>query len=150
MLLVAPGCVTWKSENCPKWSGGVLFSRQNPSNLQNHRFRLLFRPKRSKIANLPLFSIVFYSKTIGKQRMLSEWVNPKTSGLENWYIAFSDIVDSNCKRFLETYFVFLNPITRPPTEVVPLTVNSLSIYDYTILQKFTHTYTCLSSLDSFS
>ena len=68
-----------------------------------------------------MFSIVFYSKTIGKQRMLSEWVNPKTSGPENWYIAFSDIVDSNCKRFLETYFVFLNPITRPPTEVVRLT-----------------------------
>ena len=68
-----------------------------------------------------MFSIVFYSKTVGKQRMLSEWVNPKTSGPENWYIAFSDIVDSNCKRFLETYFVFLNPITRPPTEVVHLT-----------------------------
>ena len=65
-----------------------------------------------------MFSIVFYSKTIGKQKKLSEWVNPKTSGPENWHMAFSDIADSNCKRFLETYFVSLNPITRVPRELL--------------------------------
>ena len=68
-----------------------------------------------------MFSIVFYSKTIGKQKKLSEWVNPERSRAEIWYKAFSYSVDSNCKRFLETYFVFLNLITRAPTEVVDLT-----------------------------
>ena len=68
-----------------------------------------------------MFSIVLYSKTIGKQKTLSEWVNPTTSGPENWHIASSDILDQNCKGFLETYFLFLNHLTRPPTEVVGLT-----------------------------
>ena len=69
-----------------------------------------------------MFSIVFYSKTIGKQKTLSEWVNPTTSGPKNWHIVSSDILDQNRKCFLETYFVFLNHLTKPPTEVVGLTV----------------------------
>ena len=35
--------------------------------------------------------------------------------------AFSYSVDISCKRFLETYFVSLNPLTRLPREVVDLT-----------------------------
>ena len=73
------------------------------------------------MAILPLFSIVFYSKTIGKQKKLSEWVSPERSRSEFWHKASSDSVDSNCKCFLETYFVFLNHLTKPPTEVVHLT-----------------------------
>ena len=79
------------------------------------------------MAILPLFSIVFYSKTIGKQKKLSEWVSPERSRSEFWHKAFSDSVDSNCKRFLETYFVSLNPITRLPREVVDLTDNLLFV-----------------------
>ena len=68
-----------------------------------------------------MFSIVFYSKTIGKQKKLSEWVSPDTSRAEIWHKAFSYSIDSNCRLSLETYFVFLNPITRAPTKVVDLT-----------------------------
>ena len=68
-----------------------------------------------------MFSIVFYSKTIRKQKKLSEWVNPERSSAEIWHRAFSYSVDSNCKHSLETYFVLLNHITSAPTEVVDLT-----------------------------
>ena len=74
------------------------------------------------MAILPLFSIVFYSKTIGKQKKLSEWVSPERSRAEIWHKAFLYSVDSNCKRFLETYFISLNLITRVLREVVDLTV----------------------------
>ena len=95
---------SWKFENYQKWSRGVLPSWQSPPNDQNHWFRLRLRSKRTKIAILPLFSIVFYSKTIGKQKKLSEWVSPERSRSEFWHKASSDSVDSNCKCFLETYF----------------------------------------------
>ena len=68
-----------------------------------------------------MFSIVFYSETIGKQKKLSEWVNPERSRAEIWYKAFSYSVDSNCKHSLVTYFVLLNHITKALTEVVDLT-----------------------------
>ena len=58
-----------------------------------------------------MFSIVFYSKTIEKQKTLSEWVNPKTPRPKNWQIAFSYRLDSNYKRSLETYF-FEYKVTR--------------------------------------
>ena len=76
-----------------------------------------------------MFSIVFYSETIGKQKKLSEWVNPERSRAEIWYKAFSYSVDSNCKRSLVTYFVLLNHITKAPTEVVDLTVGSQCSYN---------------------
>ena len=68
-----------------------------------------------------MFSIVFYSKTIGKQKKLSHYVNPDDSRSETWHNAFSYIVDRNCKVSLETYFAFLNLKTRRPTKVVDLT-----------------------------
>ena len=34
-------------------------------------------------------SIVFYSKTIGKQNVCAQWVKPKTPGSENAENAFS-------------------------------------------------------------
>ena len=126
---------SWKFENYQKWSRGVLPSWQSPPNDQNYWFRLRLRSKRTKIAILPLFSIVFYSKTIGKQKKLSEWVSPERSRSEFWHKASSDSVDSNCKCFLETYFVSLNPITRLPREVVDLTAcrNWLGGQTYEIL-----------------
>ena len=51
-----------------------------------------------------MFSIVFYSKTIGKQKKLSHYVNPDDSRSDTWHKAFSYRVDSNPKRSLETYF----------------------------------------------
>ena len=69
-----------------------------------------------------MFSTVFYSKTIGKQKKLSHYVNPDDSRSETWHNAFSYIVDRNCKVSLETYFAFLNLKTRRPTKVVDLTV----------------------------
>ena len=104
MAPVTPRWESWKFENYQKWSRGVLPSWQSPPNDQNHWFRLRLRSKRTKIAILPLFSIVFYSKTIGKQKKLSEWVSPERSRAEIWHKAFLYSVDSNCKRFLETYF----------------------------------------------
>ena len=77
--------------------------------------------KRTKIAIFPQFSIVFYSKTIGKQKKLSHYVNPDDSRSGTWHNAFSYIVDRNCKVSLETYFAFLNLKTRRPTKVVDLT-----------------------------
>ena len=62
MLPVTPRWVSWKFENYWKWSRGVLSSWQNPLNHKNHRFRPLLRSKRSKLANFPVFSIVFYRK----------------------------------------------------------------------------------------
>ena len=72
-----------------------------------------------------MFSTVFYSKTIGKQKKLSHYVNPDDSRSGTWHNAFSYIVDRNCKVSLETYFAFLNLKTRRPTKVVDLTVNSM-------------------------
>ena len=104
MAPVTPRWGSWKFENYQKWSRDVPPIWQSPANNQNHWFRLCLRSKRTKIAIFPLFSIVFYSKTIGKQRKLSEWVSPERSRAEFWHKAFLYSVDSNCKRFLETYF----------------------------------------------
>ena len=94
-----------------------------------------------------MFSIVFYSKTIGKQKNLSEWVNPTTSGPKNWHTVSSDILDQNCKCFLETYFVFLNHLTKPPTEVVHLTeISHLTVY---FIETFVNTKTLLRSKGCF-
>ena len=92
-----------------------------------------------------MFSIVFYSETIGKQKKLSEWVNPERSMDEIWYKAFSYSVDSNCKRSLVTYFVLLNHITKAPTEVVDLTALSekkLISQDISLKTNKLYSYNC--------
>ena len=54
--------------------------------------------------NHQMFFIVFYSKTIAKQKKLSHYVNPDVSRPETWHKAFSYRVDSNPISSLETYF----------------------------------------------
>ena len=44
------------------------------------------RSKRTNKANLPMFSIVFYSKTIRKQKTMSEWVEGLKLGTKYFHM----------------------------------------------------------------
>ena len=68
MTPVTPLWVGSKLENQQEGSGGILSSAQSWSTVFKHRLRPSSMSKYTKMLYFPMISIVFYSKTIEKQK----------------------------------------------------------------------------------